>query len=130
VVDAVYARPPAELGALAPVVISLADEGDAVAAGLVEAAADHLVGTVAVVGEPRPLVVVLSGSLLIRSASIGDRVRSGLDARWPGVSIREAKSGEAGAVALAVRDDTGQPVSQQVLANLSRVEPRSGRARR
>lgn len=117
--DAVYSRSPALLGRLAPLVVRAADEGDAVAQVLVEEGVQHLLGTAAAAaGDEEPATVVLAGSLLTRVPSIGDQVRAALAARWPGATISESVSAEAGAAALAIRWSTGRPVSEAVLVAL------------
>ena len=72
----------------------------------------------AAAGDEEPAAVVLAGSLLTRVPSIGDPVRMGLAGRWPDSTIVESVSAEAGAVALAIRWDTGTPVSEPVLEAL------------
>lgn len=138
ITDAVYAGAPASLGRLAPLVVECAGQGDAVAAGLVEAAVGHLAGAaVAAAGLEVPAVVVLAGSLLTRATIIGDRVRQRLADHWTDAIFARAASGEAGAVALAIGQHTGRAVSEEVLRRLgggsadgTPPRPRSDRAGR
>lgn len=117
--DALYAKAPAALGRLAPLVIDAAEAEDPVALGLVKAASDHLVGTaVAAADDERPRTIVLAGSVLLNAELIGLRVRERLLARWPDATVVEASSGEAGAVALAVRHHAGTPIGEGVLGRL------------
>jgi N-acetylglucosamine kinase-like BadF-type ATPase len=119
VVRAAHDRPPARLGQLAPVVLDAATAGDEVAQALADAAADHLVGLVdAVIEDGGTAVIVLSGSLLTDAAPIGGRVRTRLMDRWPMALLAEARSGEAGAVALAIERHRGAPVDEATLLRL------------
>ncbi len=118
ITDVVYSGAPARLGQLAPQVVAVAESGDAVALGLVEAAGSHLAGTAeAAAGDEVPEVAVLGGSVLVQARPISERVRTQLLARWPEVSIVDAATGEAGAVALAIRQEGGG-VTPEVLARL------------
>lgn len=118
IVTAVYSRPPAEMGGLAPVVVDAAASGDAVAGELVSSAAQHLVRTAVAAAERAPDAVVLGGSLLHGVPIIRDAVAGALGARWPGAEVTEAASGEAGAVALAMARHAGEAISQDVFARL------------
>lgn len=119
VTDVVYARSPAQLGRLAPLVVDAAGSGDAVAGSIVSNAVEQLVGTgVAAAGGEDPGVVVLAGSLLTRVPSVADRVRAELAQRWPGALITTATSGEAGATALAIRWHRGSAVTEAELERL------------
>ena len=118
IIEAIYTRPPAELGGLAPVVVDASEEGDVVSLGLVEQAADELERTVAAVATGSPSVVVLAGSLLTQVPPIERRVRARLDQRWPDAPIAQASSAQAGAVALAIADWRGSAVSERVLQRL------------
>lgn len=121
ITDAIYARSPAALGRLAPLVVDGAEAGDRVSRSIVDAAAGHLVGTAAAAaGDEDPAVVVIAGSLLTRSRQVGDLVRASLTERWPRATVVESVSGEAGATALAIGWATGTPVSALVLESLRR----------
>ena len=121
VTDAVYGDAPAALGALAPVVVLAAGNGDAVAEGLLQRAADHLSEiAVAAAGTDAPTAIVLAGSLLTRVPALVERVSGELLTRWPEATLSSAASGEAGAAALAIRWATGAPVTPSVLDSLRR----------
>lgn len=118
ITDVAYSQAPAQLGRLAPRVVSVAEAGDAVAKDLVETAAGQLSEiALAAAGEERPEVVVLGGSILTRAQPIGERVRARLLERWPGVALESSASGEAGAVVLALRAG-GVVVTAAVLEQL------------
>lgn len=126
IVTETYSRPPARLGELAPLVLDAGEGGDPIAHDLVEAAARHLAATaVAVMGDDQPPAIVLAGSLLTRTTALKRRVRADLTARWPAAPMTEATSGEAGAVALALAQHRGVPISAATLSRL-----REGRAPR
>lgn len=98
-----FARPPAALGRLARAVTAAADEGDKVAAGLVDEAADRLTATVtALAPTAAPPVVVLAGALLTPDCPVGRAVHARLAERWPGTPQRQAGPGEVGAAVLAL----------------------------
>ena len=118
ITDAVYGRPPADLGRLAPVVVAATGTGDAVATSLIEDGARHLGDSaLAAAGDETPEVVVLGGSLLTRVRPIRERVRTVLAERWPDASMEQADSGEAGATALALRL-AGIGVTSAILSRL------------
>jgi N-acetylglucosamine kinase-like BadF-type ATPase len=120
IVRAVHARPPAQLGRLAPVVVEAAMDGDSVAHALVEATANQLVELARAVIDDAPAsqVVVLTGSLLTEVTPIRSTVRSRLAERWPAAICIEARSGEAGAAALAIERYTGIPIVDSTLDRL------------
>jgi N-acetylglucosamine kinase-like BadF-type ATPase len=119
IIRAVHARPPARLGLLAPIVVGAATEGDPVAQALMDAATEHLVGLVeAVIGDRGGQVIVLTGSLLTEAAPIGRSVRARLAERWPLALLSEARSGEAGAAALAIERYAGRVVDEGTLGRL------------
>jgi len=120
ITDVVYSQPPARLGQLAPRVVVAAETGDDVALELVETAAGQLTEiALTVAGDERPEVVVLGGSVLNQARPIGERVRNDLLARWPDAVLERSASGEAGAVALALRE-AGGTVTPAVLERLRR----------
>ncbi|MFC3995230.1 N-acetylglucosamine kinase [Nocardiopsis sediminis] len=106
-VRAAHARPPADLGALAPEVTGAAAEGDPVARGIVADAAGRLLADLEAVapdtgqgagpGEP----VVFAGALLA-GGPVADAVRSGLHERRGAVPV-QAVDGARGAAGLALR---------------------------
>ncbi|MDA0563121.1 N-acetylglucosamine kinase [Streptomonospora sp. S1-112] len=125
IVRAAHGRPPAELGALAPVVAATADDGDPVAAGIVAEAAERLLATLgavmaaadpvaapqdppggAVPGPPpragAGVPIVLAGTLLARGR-LAEAVRAGVTARY-GAAPTPAVEGARGAAGLALRD--------------------------
>jgi N-acetylglucosamine kinase-like BadF-type ATPase len=130
IVRAVHARPPAQLGRLAPVVAEAAADGDTVAIGLLDEAASHLVELAEAVidDEAGWRVIVLSGSVLTEAGPISRSVRARLLERWPTASLQEARSGEAGAVALAIERDTGVRVDEATLDRLRASRGRPPRA--
>lgn len=97
---------PARLAALAPLVGSAARSGDAVAAGIVDAAAQRLVAAVhAVAAGPLTGALVLAGGLLADGP-----VRDAVLARFadaPRLIVSAAGPGVAGAAALALADLAG-----------------------
>ncbi|MBB6170480.1 N-acetylglucosamine kinase-like BadF-type ATPase [Nocardiopsis mwathae] len=110
IVRAAYARPPAELGGLAPEVVLAASGGDAVAGDIVAEAAERLLTNLAAVA-PDPVgaePVVLAGALLA-TGPVADAVHEGLRTRH-GVAARTAGDGALGAAGLALRR-TGAPAS-------------------
>jgi N-acetylglucosamine kinase-like BadF-type ATPase len=95
-----HADDPARLGALAPLVTAAARAGDAVAAALVDAAADRLVAAIRAVGGG-----TVHGALVLAGALLADGpVRAAVLARLAGeqVGVFDAGPGAAGAVALAL----------------------------
>ncbi|MEV4704277.1 BadF/BadG/BcrA/BcrD ATPase family protein [Actinoplanes sp. NPDC049316] len=119
-VAAGFARPPAELGGLAPAVSEAADAGDAVALRICAAAAAKLLHTFDVVGPPAG-DVVLAGSVLLSPGPVARAVHEGV-ARRTGAEPREAADGAAGAAALALARLTGT-VPAAVHARLTGHEP-------
>ncbi len=127
IVAAVYGRPPAQIGQLAPLVIGACEHDDPVAQGLVESAANHLTDTAAAaMGHELPPVIVLAGTLLTHAAPIRRLVREGLTELWPAAPIVETSSGEAGAVALAITRHTDAPITDATLARLRSAVPPGG----
>lgn len=120
VVAAVHGRPANNLGALAPLVASAAEEGDAVAAGLIAEASERLWAALrAVAGEDPPAVVVLAGSVIRPGTPVGRAVRAELHRGWPDAEVATAASGEAGAAALALAAVRGGPVDPVVHGRLT-----------
>lgn len=118
ITDAVYGQAPALLGRLAPLVVAEGDRGDQVALALVARASDHLLETaIAAAGDEEPVVVVLGGSVLHGAHAISERVRAGVHEHWPDAEVVRTGSGEAGAVALAIRA-AGMEVTRTVLRHL------------
>jgi N-acetylglucosamine kinase-like BadF-type ATPase len=100
-VAAAYARPPARLAELSRAAVDAAAEGDAVALGLLDRAADLLAATVRAL-EPRadePLV--MTGGLLGPGGPLLERVTTRLDGL--GLLVFPVADGGAGAAALARR---------------------------
>jgi N-acetylglucosamine kinase-like BadF-type ATPase len=99
VVVAAYARPPVELALLSPAVVAAAEEGDAVARGLLDGAAELLARAVRALrpraGEP----LVLSGGLLGPGGPLLEPLSALLAPT--GVRVHPVPHGVAGAVALA-----------------------------
>ncbi|MEV8512105.1 BadF/BadG/BcrA/BcrD ATPase family protein [Dactylosporangium sp. NPDC051484] len=143
---AAFDRPPAALGALAPVVSDLAAAGDPVARGLAAEAAGHLLHALATVArragpdeigvEPAgPEIrvepagpgeigvepaVVLAGSVLLSSGPVAERVRAGVRERF-GREPVEARDGAAGAAWLAISQVGGAPGDAATHARLTRA---------
>jgi len=102
VVRVVYARPPARLGLLAPVVTEQAACGDAVATDIVRRGVAGLLSSLDAVAGEREEPTVLGGALLTVPGPVLDGVREGLGAR--GVTdVRTATDPVEGAVRLALR---------------------------
>lgn len=100
-VSAAYARLPVELSALAPLVTRAQLAGDADAAGILDAAAGHLLSTWDALPEGASGgPVVLAGSLLQPGSRLGEGVRAGLADR--GASWCWADEPVVGAVRLAL----------------------------
>lgn len=100
----VYARPPAALGRIGPVVSAAAGSGDKVAQGIVEEAADWLLMDVDAVRpalDLRDAPVVMAGSVLT-GGPVAEIVESGLRARFPAAPC-VAGDGAAGAARMAIR---------------------------
>ena len=117
-VAAGFARPPAELGLLAPAVNAAADAGDPVAGQIADAAAAKLLHALDAVGPPAGGAVVLAGSVLLSPGPVARAVRAGVLART-GAEPREAVDGAGGAAAMAVAALTGRPVPPVVHARLT-----------
>ncbi|WP_040710557.1 N-acetylglucosamine kinase [Nocardiopsis potens] len=113
VIRVVYARRPAELGALAPEVTAAAAAGDAEAAGVCARAAERLLESLAAaVPDPAPgLPVVFAGGVLA-AGPVADRVRAEVRARF-GAEPLSAADGALGAAGLALRG-AGAPASAHV----------------
>ena len=104
IIRAVAGRQPVELAALAPLVTEAESAGDAVAAGICDASAAHLVATVGAVREPgEDTPLVLTGGLVnVAESAVGSRVRARLRARFAGTVLTPV-DGLVGAAWLAVR---------------------------
>ena len=103
-VVAVHARPPRELGGLAPLVTEAALAGDELALSIVDEAARHLVATTGQVRAPGDAApIVLAGSVLAHSEPIRSHVGKRLAELWPEAAVTLAASGEIGAARLARR---------------------------
>ena len=124
IVRAVYTNPPAHLGRFAPIVARAYADGDPVATALVEEASQHLLESLRAVADDHPQVLVLAGSIVTAARPIADRVRDEATASWPGIVVVDARSGEAGAVALAIAEHTGEPITDAVLSRLRGTAPR------
>jgi len=100
-----YARPPAELARLAPLVLDRVSD-DPAAAELVEVAVDRLLTTLGTVRPDLGRPLVLAGGLLGPDVAVGIRLRAvladGGGRVWP-TRVEEAADGTRGAVRLAVR---------------------------
>jgi glucosamine kinase len=106
IIREVYSGPPAAIGALAPLVSAAAEDGDAVARGIVAEAAECLLRDVdavrpALAGHAAPHGLVVAGSLLERGP-VADAVRAGLRSRF-GADPDLAGEGTIGAARLAAR---------------------------
>lgn len=96
---AVMDRPPVQLALLAPLVAEAARHDDAVAADILETAADHLTGTVRAL-EPRPGErIVVTGGLLGDDGPLDAPLTARL--RTLGLTPDHVADGSLGAVALA-----------------------------
>ncbi len=112
-VTGVHDRPPGDLAKFAPLVTEAAERGDPAARSIVDDAARQLAATVMDIREPGDSTpIVLSGSVLLRSAPVLAAVR----ARLTMTEINLAKPGEIGAARLAV-------------AAMTQVTPAGGPAR-
>lgn len=113
-VSALYAHPPIELAGLAP----FAFEGtDAVAAGILAAAGEHLADTLSAnLQGPGPLVI--GGSVLSRSGPVRDAFLARLGDAADGLAMRSVGDGAVGAAMLAIRAGGGEP-NAQTLARLT-----------
>ena len=123
IVQAVHARPPVELSALAPLVSRCASEGDQVAAGIARNAAGQLLSAVKAVRAPaEDTPIVLTGGVAAGDHMVALLLRQGLDAHWPG-SVRLSRDGVAGAAWLALASLPA--IEREELAELHRalIEP-------
>jgi glucosamine kinase len=118
----VHGEEPARLGTLAPLVSSAARDGDPVAAGIVDAAADRLVaGLRAVAAGPVGGALVLAGSVLADSpvrAAVLARLADG-----PELAVTDAGPGAAGAAALALAELAGGRLDPDLHASLLAAAP-------
>lgn len=104
-VSALYAHPPIELARLAPFAF---EETDAVAAGILVAAGEHLADTLAAnLQGPGPLVI--GGSVLSRSSPVRDAFLARLGDAVDGLAMRSVGDGAVGAAMLAIRAAGGEP---------------------
>lgn len=122
-IGAAYARPPASLGHLAPLVSAASTAGDEVAKALVARAAGRLLHSLAAVNERTdlhnaPPTVVLAGSVLLSDGPVARLVRAGVKERF-GVEPLEARDGAAGAAALAIARLTGRQIPAKIHARLT-----------
>ena len=113
-----FARPPAALGQLAPLVNDAAAAGDAAALAIVSAASTGLLHALDTVAEGADGPVVLAGSVLLSPGPVAGRVRAGVRARF-GVDAVAAHDGAAGAANMAIARLTGAPVSADVHMRLT-----------
>jgi len=110
VIRVVYARRPAELGALAPEVTAAATGGDTEAARICERAAERLLESLAAaVPDPAPGLPVGFAGGVLAAGPVADRVRAGVRARF-GTEPLSAADGALGAAGLALRG-AGAPAS-------------------
>jgi N-acetylglucosamine kinase-like BadF-type ATPase len=101
-IAAVTARPPVELSALVPSVLSCARAGDPAAARILAEAGERLVaalGDVRAAGDASP--IVLAGGVLGPGSPVARLVREALAASWPDAPVSAATDGAAGAAWLA-----------------------------
>lgn len=104
-VSALYAPPPIELAALAPLAF---DETDEVAHSILSSAGEHLADTLsAVLSGDGPLVI--GGSVLARTSPVRDAFLARLGAAADGLDLRPVGDGAVGAAVLAVRAAGGVP---------------------
>ncbi|MDQ0613210.1 glucosamine kinase [Microbacterium sp. W4I4] len=118
-VGALYAPPPIELAALAPLAFEEpdAEAPDAVAHSILAAAGEHLADTLtAVLRGDGPLVI--GGSVLARTSPVRDAFLARLGARADGLDLRPVGDGAVGAAVLAVRAAGGAP-DDAILARLT-----------
>lgn len=113
-VAALYARPPIELAALAPLAF---EETDAVAQGILATAGEDLADTLrAVLRGPGPLVI--GGGVLARTSPVRDAFLARLGDSVAGLDLRPVGDGALGAAVLAVRAGGGV-ADDAVLARLT-----------
>jgi N-acetylglucosamine kinase-like BadF-type ATPase len=117
-VAGVYGDSPVALARLAPLVTAAAEQEDPAAAGVVEAAAGHLLATLAAVRRPAERTpVVLAGSCLVTDNALARQVVRAVGRQWPGAELALALDGAAGAAVLAA-DSLG--VDEATLASMHR----------
>lgn len=117
-VAGVYADAPVALARLAPLVTAAAEQEDPAAAAVVEAAAGHLLATLAAVRTPAERTpVVLAGSCLVTDNALARQVVRAVGRQWPGAELARALDGAAGAAVLAA-DSLG--VDEATLAAMHR----------
>jgi N-acetylglucosamine kinase-like BadF-type ATPase len=115
-VSALYAHPPIELAGLAPFAFEFAGT-DAVAAGILAEAGEHLADTLSAnLQGPGPLVI--GGSVLSRSGPVRDAFLARLGDAADGLAMRSVGDGVVGAAMLAIRAAGGEP-DAETLARLS-----------
>ena len=103
-IAAANARPAVELAALVPLVAQAADRGDRTACGILSAAAEHLVATLARARAPQESApIVLAGGVLGPSTLVYRLVRAAVSEAWPKARITPGVDGAAGAAWLAAR---------------------------
>jgi len=113
-VGALYAPPPIELAALAPLAF---EEPDAVAHDILTSAGEHLADTLtAVLRGVGPLVI--GGSVLARTSPVRDAFLARLGSSADGLELRPVGDGAVGAAVLAVRAAGGAP-DDAILARLT-----------
>ncbi|MGH4031107.1 N-acetylglucosamine kinase [Actinomycetota bacterium Odt1-20B] len=94
-----YSRPPVTLATLSPIVAAAADEGDASAHALLDAAADELAASVVAL-EPSPgELLAMTGGLAGPDGPLRTRVTARAEAM--GLRVAAVRDGGAGALALA-----------------------------
>lgn len=113
-VGALYAAPPIELAALAPLAFV---ESDAVTGSILAAAGEHLADTLtAVLRGDGPLVI--GGSVLARTSPVRDAFLARLGTAAKGLDLRPVGDGAVGAAVLAVRA-AGGAADDAILARLT-----------
>ncbi|WP_235968201.1 N-acetylglucosamine kinase [Streptomyces mesophilus] len=99
IADWAYSRPPAALAALSPLVVGTAAEGDQVALGLLDDAADELADKLRVLGARRGELLVATGGLIAPGGPLAGRLAVRVESM--GLRLTAVRDGGAGAVALA-----------------------------
>ncbi len=94
-----YSRPPAALAGLSPLVVEAAADGDPVAAGLLDRAADELVDKLGVLGAKEGEPLVATGGLIAPGGPLADRLAERVERM--GLRLTAVQDGGMGAVALA-----------------------------
>ena len=118
-IAAANARPAVELAALVPLVAQAADRGDRTAYGILSAAAELLVATLARARAPQETTpVVLAGGVLGPSTLVYRRVRAAVSEAWPKSAITPGVDGAAGAAWLAARRLLGDGPAAELHARL------------